>query len=107
MYGTRAVKGMVAVAGKTYRIVRVESGHYAVVRLLDDVQVGTFRSRPKLDIHPEKIESALLLAIARQAIHAAKTSWVGHVAPNPASVRSADALERPSRVSSNPPPRVG
>ncbi|MGC4092966.1 MAG: hypothetical protein QM756_34785 [Polyangiaceae bacterium] len=96
---------MVAVAGKTYRIVRVESGHYAVVRLLDDVQVGTFRSYPKLDVSPTQIDSVLLLAIARQAIRAAKTSWIGSIPPTP-PVASAEAFaERPEgRMSSTPPP---
>jgi hypothetical protein len=109
MYGARAVKGMVAVAGRTYRIVRIEAGHYAAVRLLDDVQVGTFHSYPKLAVYPTQIESALLLAIARQAIHGAKTSWVGSIQPSAAPGAGEALVERSSssgRMSSNPPPRA-
>ena len=42
------IKGMVQVAGTTYRIVRRERGHYDVVRILDDERVGSFRSIPHL-----------------------------------------------------------
>ena len=34
------VKGMVQVAGVTYRIVRIERGVYDVVRILDDQRPG-------------------------------------------------------------------
>lgn len=107
MQGARTVKGMVSVAGRTYRIVRIGTGMYAVFRILDDVQVGTFRSRPTLDIWPEQIDAPTLMAIARQAIHSAKTSWVGSIhsseAPRPSSPR---AERVGGRVSSNPPPNV-
>jgi hypothetical protein len=74
------VKGMVQVAGSTYRVVRVGGGVYDVVRLLDDVHVGTFRSKP-LGVIACSIELALMMAIAREAVHAAKTSWVGRILP--------------------------
>lgn len=73
------VKGMVQVAGSTYRVVRVGGGVYDVVRLLDDHRVGTFRSAPRLEVTLCHIEPALMMAIAREAIHAAKTSWVGRI----------------------------
>ena len=34
----RVVKGMVQVAGKTYRVVRLAQGSYEVVRILDDLR---------------------------------------------------------------------
>ncbi len=81
----RAVKGMVSVAGRSYRIVRVEAGHYAVIRILDDLQVGSFRTAPRLSVLAEHIEPRLLDAVARAAIQLAKTSWVGHARPGRAN----------------------
>jgi len=75
----RVVKGMVQVAGTTYRVVRVAQGSYEVVRILDDTRVGSFRSTPPVEIVPQGIEPALMLEIARTAIQGAKTSWVGRL----------------------------
>lgn len=77
----RVVKGMVQVAGRTYRVVRLAEGQYEVIRLLDDARVGTFTSAPPVQVEPVEIDRALLLAIARAAIHGAKTSWVGRLLP--------------------------
>lgn len=74
----QAVKGMVQVAGNTYRIVRVARGLYEVVRILDDAHVGTFRSAPKLEIVASSDEN-LMRDIARAAIKWGKTSWVGRL----------------------------
>ena len=73
------VRGMVQVGGTTYRVVRVEAGHYEVIRLLDDVRVGAFRSSPSLEVMPSGIERAELVMIARAAVQGAKTSWVGRL----------------------------
>ena len=74
------VKGMVQVAGTTYRIVRVQRGQYQVVRLLDDVGVGAFWNGPGVQVTTEGIEPALMREIVRVAIQGAKTSWVGRLA---------------------------
>jgi hypothetical protein len=75
----RVVKGMVQVAGKTYRVVRLGQGSYEVVRILDDTRVGTFRSTPPVEITAQGIDAALMVEIARAAIQGAKTSWVGRL----------------------------
>lgn len=75
----RVVKGMVQVAGTTYRVVRVAQGSYEVIRILDDARVGHFRSTPRVEIVAQGIEPSLMLDIARAAIHGAKTSWVGRL----------------------------
>jgi len=75
----QAVKGMVQVAGTTYRIVRLGQGQYDVVRILDDQRVGTFRSFPRVEVTNSTIEPALMREIARAAIQGAKTSWVGRL----------------------------
>lgn len=75
----RVVKGMVQVDGATYRVVRLSEGYYEVVRLLDDVRVGTFRSLPELTVEVQGIDEDLMQAIARVAIQRAKTSWVGRL----------------------------
>ena len=73
------VKGMVQVAGKTYRIVRLAPGHYEAGRILDDTRVGSFRSFPQVEVTSAQIEESVLREIARAAIQGAKTSWIGRL----------------------------
>ena len=72
---------MLQVRGVTYRIERTEPHAYSVVRLLDDVEVGTFRTLPTLRIHTVQIELGLLRDVVRAALRSARTSAVMHVAP--------------------------
>ncbi|HEX2671072.1 MAG TPA: hypothetical protein VHM25_09390 [Polyangiaceae bacterium] len=74
------IKGMVQVAGSTYRIVRVERGRYSVIRILDDQRVGSFTAGPVAAVAAVGIEPALLCEIRRVAMQGAKTSWAGHLA---------------------------
>ena len=74
------VKGMVQVAGTTYRIVRVSRGQYEVVRILDDTPVGAFSNGPTVEVLPDGIDASLMREIVRVAIQGAKTSWVGRLA---------------------------
>ena len=76
-------KGMVSVDGITYRIERIASRKYGVVRLNDDVHVGTFTTGRQIQVSPEGIAAGLLEMIARDAIMTAKTSWVMHPIPEP------------------------
>ena len=71
-----SVKGMVQVLGTTYRISRIERGHYEVVRILDDSSIGSFRAEPQLVITSGSDEG-LLRSIARAAVQTGKTSWIG------------------------------
>lgn len=71
------VKGMIQVAGTTYRIVRLRRGEYNVVRVLDDMLVGGFTSVPQIEVRAETVDASLMREIARVAIQGAKTSWVG------------------------------
>lgn len=73
------VKGMVQCQGTTYRIVRIARAHYSVVRVLDDVAVGTFTSGSAVEVSPQGIDPTTLREIARLAIQGAKTSWVGRL----------------------------
>jgi hypothetical protein len=90
------VKGMVQLAGVTYRIVRVALGSYSVVRIADDIDVGRFHLAPALGIEPRGVEPALLREVARLAIHTAKTSYAGFARPDLAGL---------AVVSANPPRR--
>jgi len=74
------VKGMVQVAGTTYRIVRLEPRRYEVVRIRDDLPVGVFQSGPRLEVDARSIAPELMREIARVAIQKGKTSWVGPLA---------------------------
>ena len=99
------VKGMVQLAGVTYRIVRVERGSYSVVRICDDVDVGSFHLAPALGIEPRGIEPALLREVARLAIHTAKTSYAGFARPDLAGLNAASVARRsPSSLPPALPP---
>jgi hypothetical protein len=74
------IKGMVQVAGSTYRIVRVQRGQYSVIRILDDRRVGGFTATHPATAAADGIEPGLLREIMRVAVQGAKTSWVGQLA---------------------------
>jgi len=75
-------RGMVTLDGITYRIERLAPKTYAVVRVTDDLDVGTFKTVPELRVFAQGIEPALLEMIARTAVKSARTSWVGHQIPD-------------------------
>lgn len=55
---------------------RVAAHHYAVVRLLDDVGVGSFRTVPGLRLEPRGCDDDLFAEIAKTALRFARTSGV-------------------------------
>ncbi|HVY30648.1 MAG TPA: hypothetical protein VHB79_29010 [Polyangiaceae bacterium] len=87
------------VKGVTYRIERTEPHCYSVVRLLDDREVGTFRTLPALRVHPLQIAVTELRDVVRAALRSARTSAVMHVAP---AFQSDD--EQPETAASSAPP---
>jgi uncharacterized membrane protein len=91
---------MIQFGGITYRVVRLERHHYAVVRINDDLQVGRFQTSPRLRVFAEHVEAALLGEIARAALRTARTSAVAHPKPEPSQAERAQAR----RPSSMPPP---
>lgn len=97
------VKGMVQLAGVTYRIVRIERGSYSVVRICDDMDVGRFYLAPALGVEPRGVESALLREVARLAIHSAKTSYAGFARPDLTALDAASAKVAGRSPSSLPP----
>jgi hypothetical protein len=97
------VKGMVQLAGVTYRIVRLARGSYSVIRISDDLDVGRFHLAPALGIEPHGLEPALLREVARLAIHTAKTSYAGFARPDLAGLQAAVANAGRRSPSSLPP----
>jgi hypothetical protein len=97
----RKVKGMVHLAGVTYRIVRVALGSYTVVRISDDRDVGGFSLAPALGYEARGIELETLREVARLAIHTAKTSYMGFARPDLAVI---DAGMAAAKTVSTPPP---
>ena len=96
MSQSHRVKGMVSWEGHTYRIERIDIGHYAAVRLMDDIRVGTFWTGNPLRVKAERADEDLLYAIARTAVMNAKTSWAYHRSPTPPPVtESAKSVEEP------------
>jgi len=81
MSSNRHIKGMVCVDEATYRLERVETGFYDVIRLSDEVCVGRFVIEGKVRLEPDGIEASLLRRIAREAIQRGKTSWLFHESP--------------------------
>lgn len=72
------VKGMVQVAGTTFRIVRISRCQYEVVRILDDARLGSFWVDPTFAIS-DSSDRELLREVARCAIQGGKTTWVGRL----------------------------
>ena len=103
---------MVVVKGATYRIERTAPHRYSVVRLLDDLEVGTFSTLPALRVHPLVVEVNTMRDIVRAALKSARTSAVMHAAPvfQPDEPSSAPASSSappaclPRTPSSAPPP---
>ena len=75
------ISRMVSVSGQTYRITRIQSGIYEVIRIVDDKTVGRFQPGPplKLEVVPG-MEEAMLRHVASTAMQTAKVSWVGKIA---------------------------
>ena len=92
---------MVQVQGVTYRVERVEPHHYAVVRLLDDAAMGTFRTLPVLRLHPRGCEDDLFTEIVKAALRFARTSGMMRAVTPP----QADSPQMaPRRSPSSMPP---
>ena len=93
------VKGMIQFDGSTYRIVKVDRGKYDVIRILDEVCIGTFETVPRLRVHAEGGAQKLLNDIAITALKQAKISWQNMPSqrpPKPPSSAKVPAA-RPSR----------
>ena len=86
MSHSRRVKGMVTLGTETFRIERLASRHYAVIRVSDDLRLGTFRTGGGLHVRAENFDALELEKIAREAIHAGRTSWVYNSSPAPPPV---------------------
>jgi hypothetical protein len=95
------VKGMVQFDGATYRIVKVERGKYDVIRILDEVRIGSFETVPKLRVHPVSVAEKLLLGISMTALKQAKISWQKMQGPRAPKAPSSSKMpsSRPARTS--------
>jgi hypothetical protein len=94
----RKVKGMVHLAGVTYRIVRVALGSYSVVRISDDRDVGGFSLAPALGYESRGLELETLREVARLAIHSAKTSYMGFARPDLATIEAGMAAAKAASI---------
>lgn len=100
---SRASRGMIQVGGVTYRVERVSAHRYSVVRLLDDLEVGTFRTSPNVRVQPSRVELALFRDLVRAALRAARTSVVMQAAPVYVPDEPAPAVSDKRSPSSLPP----
>ncbi|MEP7049250.1 MAG: hypothetical protein ABJB12_02810 [Pseudomonadota bacterium] len=98
----RKVKGMVHLAGVTYRIVRVATGSYTVIRISDDRDVGGFSLAPALGLQSRGLAPEVLREVARLAIHTAKTSYVGFPRPDLAAIDAGMAAAKESAPAAAP-----
>lgn len=71
----KTTKGMVQVAGTTYRIVRLGARRYGVIRILDDAWVGSFSMDSRLEVTQSVLGLPSVRDIAKAAIRDAKISW--------------------------------
>lgn len=97
-------RGMIQSEGVTYRVERSAPHCYRVVRLLDDVEVGTFQTRPSLRIKAVHIELASFRELVRAVMRTARTSAVMHAVPAcpPAEETATSASRTPSTMPSRP-----
>ena len=95
---------MIQVGGVTYRIERCAPHRYSVVRLLDDSEVGTFKTYPSLRIQPSGLELSLFRTLVRAALRAARTSVVMRVSPVYVPEEAAPDSTNKRTPSSLPPP---
>jgi hypothetical protein len=72
-------KPLVRIGNVTYRVGRLRYGQYEVVRILDDVRLGTFDCYPTLTVTSATIHPAFILNIARAAARAARPSWIRRI----------------------------
>ena len=93
-------RGMIQVRGITYRIERSSPHCYRVVRLLDDLEVGTFKTHQGVRIDTLTIELSIFREIVQGAMRSARTSAVMHAAPILAP--DEDTLRPPAAVVRSP-----
>ncbi len=91
-------KGMVQLSGTTYRIMKIDSHSYEVIRILDDVRIGSFKVMPRLQVLADGVPGELLREIALTALKEAKLSWMPSVRPQATRV-PAPPIRRDSRDS--------
>jgi hypothetical protein len=82
---------MVSWGDSTYRIERIAPATYAIVRISDDVRVGTFRTGKTIETKAQGIEPSLCEKLARAAVQTAKTSWVHNPSPTPPQKRERES----------------
>jgi hypothetical protein len=91
---------MVSWGDSTYRIERIAPATYAIVRISDDVRVGTFRTGKTIETKAQGIEPSLCEKLARAAVQTAKTSWVHNPSPKPQTREREPELKEESPASS-------
>jgi len=70
-----ASRGMIQLAGRTYRLVEISRATYRAVRISDETELGVFRCGSPLQLWGGAATMAELRAVARSAIRAGKTKW--------------------------------
>jgi len=77
------VKGMVTVDGVTYRIERIDQGRYAAFSLMDDSELGVFRTCVPIEVEDGAPDPSLLERVGRAAIRSGRTSSTFPSTPPP------------------------
>ena len=76
----RSFKPIVRMGGVSYRVTRLAFGRYEVVRILDDRQMGTFRSFPEFEVTSSVTHPTFVRQIARAALRGKRASWTERLA---------------------------
>ena|SRR6187551_3583829 len=85
-------RGMIQVSGVSYRIDRVGRG-YEIVRLLDDITIGSFQDNPRWAVVCDgDVDEHSLRAIALAAVRQGRTVW------KPASATNRFVFRRLNRM---------
>ena len=97
-----AFKSLIRFGNVTYRIGRLRHGEYEVVRILDDVRIGTFGCFPELTVTSATIHPTFILKIARAAARTTGTSWIRRLAHAFRGNRVSGVRERVGRAAPGP-----
>ncbi|HVR20473.1 MAG TPA: hypothetical protein VMS65_12270 [Polyangiaceae bacterium] len=97
-----AFKSLIRFGNVTYRIGRLRHGEYEVVRILDDVRIGTFGCFPELTVTSSSIHPAFILKIARAAARSSGASWIQRLAHALRGKRVSEVRRRADRAAHGP-----
>jgi hypothetical protein len=76
----QSFKTMIRFGAQSYRVTRLRFSEYEIVRIVDDQQLGVFRSFPRVEVVSATIHPAFVLKIACAAARGTRAGWLERLA---------------------------